>query len=86
MRKLFSFPDLHIDREVAAITIVSTLLLMVDYYEKLTPMVVVDRLGLYLVIPLLVIIFGFRKSPAEYGFTLGDWKAGLAITAISLLI
>ena len=45
MRKLFTF-DLKFDREVVAITILSTLLLMVDYYERITPLKVVDRVAL----------------------------------------
>lgn len=85
MRKLFDF-DLKFDREVVAITILTTLLLMVDFYERLTPIVIIDRVALYLVIPLLVIILGFRKSPREYGFQWGDWRAGLALTAIVIVI
>jgi membrane protease YdiL (CAAX protease family) len=53
---------------------------MVDYYHRLTPYKAYDRVLLYLVIPLLVIVIVFRESPAEYGFKLGDWKAGLLIT------
>lgn len=85
MRKLFSF-DLHLDREVVAITILSTLLLMVDYYQRLTPVKAIDRLGLYLIIPLGAIVFGFRRSPRDYGFQFGDWRAGLALSGIVIAI
>ena len=85
MRKLFKF-DLNFDREVVALTILSTLLLMVDYYERLTPSKELDRLGLYLLIPLLVIVLAFRKSPRDYGFQWGDWRAGLALTAIVIAL
>lgn len=85
MRKLFHF-DLDFDRETVALTILSTLLLMVDYYQRLTPIKALDRVGLYLIIPLLTIIFVFRKSPREYGFQWGDWRAGLALTAIVIAI
>lgn len=74
--------DLHFDREIVAITILSTLLLMLDYYERLTPRKEIDRVALYLLIPLLVIVLAFRKSPREYGFQWGDWRAGLALTGI----
>jgi membrane protease YdiL (CAAX protease family) len=84
-KRLFQF-DLKFDREAVAITILSTLLLMVDYYERLTPYKVLDRVALYLIIPLLVIIFVFRKPLRDYGFTFGDWRAGLALTAIVILI
>jgi membrane protease YdiL (CAAX protease family) len=85
MRKLFDF-DLKFDREIVAITILSTLLIMVDYYNRLTPLKVVDRVALYLLIPLGVILFAFRKSPKEYGFQWGDWRAGLALTTIVIAI
>ena len=68
---------LHFDWKVVTITIVSTLLLMVDYYHRLTPYKYWDRVILYLVIPLLIIIFLFRENPKEFGFSFGDWKAGL---------
>jgi membrane protease YdiL (CAAX protease family) len=68
------------DWKIVTITILSTLLLMVDYYHRLTPLKAYDRALLYLVVPLLVIFFIFRESPAEYGFRLGDWKWGFSIT------
>ena len=85
MRKLFKF-DLNFDREVVALTILSTLLLMVDYYQRFTPSKELDRLGLYLLIPLLVIMLAFRKSPRDYGFQWGDWRGGLALTAIVIAL
>lgn len=72
--------DLHFDREIVAITIVSTLLLIVDRYHNFTGYKALDRVFVYLLIPLLVIVLAFRQSPKEYGFQLGDWKAGLVIT------
>jgi uncharacterized protein len=77
-----SKPELwpRFDWKIVTITIISTLLLMVDYYYRLTPYKVYDRALLYLIVPLLVIVFIFRESPAEYGFRFGDWKAGLLIT------
>lgn len=84
IRNWLRLQDLKFNREVVAITIASTLLLMVDYYFPLTPFKVIDRLGLYLVIPLLMIRLGFRKPLREFGFTLGDWKAGLVITGVAI--
>ncbi|HSB01505.1 MAG TPA: hypothetical protein VLE49_12710, partial [Anaerolineales bacterium] len=85
---------LHFDWKVVTITIVSTLLLMVDYYHQSiistlllkigSPFTIskywgeyLDRVILYLVIPLAIIVFLFRENPKEFGFSLGDWKAGL---------
>jgi membrane protease YdiL (CAAX protease family) len=77
---------LHFDWKVVTITIVSTLLLMVDYYHKLTPQKYWDRIILYLLIPLLLILFLFRESPKEFGFSLGDWKAGLLLIAFGIFL
>lgn len=79
-------PKLHFDWKIVTITIVSTLLLMVDHYHRITAHKYWDRLILYLLIPLIIILFIFRENPREYGFSLGDWKAGLAITLTGILL
>lgn len=76
---------LNFDWKVVTVTIVSTLLLMVDHYHKLTTHKYWDRVILYLIIPLLIIIILFRESPKEYGFSFGDWKLGLTTTALGIL-
>ncbi|MBN1305553.1 MAG: CPBP family intramembrane metalloprotease [Anaerolineales bacterium] len=85
--------DLQFDWKVVTITVVSTLLLMVDYYYPITEAWLptpwwkyIDRTILYLVIPLLIIVLVFREQPREYGFVLGDWRAGMALTALSVLV
>jgi membrane protease YdiL (CAAX protease family) len=85
MKKLFNF-KLEFNWKVVIATISTTLLLMVDYYHRLTSSQGVDRFILYLVIPLCIIIFVLRENPAEYGFRLGDWKAGLSLTGIVIVI
>ena len=76
---------LKFDWKIVTVTILSTLLLMVDHYHKLTAFKYWDRVLLYLVIPLLVILILFRENPKEYGFSFGDWKLGLTYTAIGIL-
>lgn len=76
---------LNFDRKVVVITIVSTLLLIVGHYRGLTDHYYRDQVILYLVVPLVVIVVFFRESPGEYGFTLGDWKAGLLLTVVGIL-
>jgi len=76
---------LKFDWKIVTITIVSTLLLMVDYYHRLTQFKYWDRVILYLIVPLIIIVFVFRENPKEFGFGPGDWKAGLIITAIGIL-
>lgn len=100
MSKLFS-EKLSLDWRIAILTIVSTLVLMVDYYHyPLLPwtkwlsgwdttglsMKVLDRTLLYFFIPMFFILVVFRENPKAYGFTFGDWKAGIIITLCAVII
>jgi membrane protease YdiL (CAAX protease family) len=76
---------LEFDWKIVTITIVSTLLLMVDHYHKLLEYKYLDRVVLYLLVPLVITLIFFRENPREYGFSFGDWKAGLVITIIGIL-
>jgi membrane protease YdiL (CAAX protease family) len=77
---------LTFDWKIVSITIGSTLLLMVDAYHRLTPYKYLDRVLLYLVIPLAFIVLVFREHPDRYGFGLGDWRAGLVLTGLGILL
>jgi len=77
---------LHFNWRIVAVTVLSTLLLMVDAYHRLTPAKVYDRLILYLAIPLLTILVAFREHPGKYGFGFGDWKVGGLLTAAALVL
>ena len=79
-------PKLYFDWKIVTITIASTLLLMVDHYHRITAYKYWDRVILYLIIPLVFVLLFFRENPRDYGLTLGDWKAGLAITLAGILI
>lgn len=81
----------------AALTTLTTLLLLVDHYHPWQPawattlatlarVRVLERLGLYLVIPVVVIVIAFRDRLDTYGFGLGDWRAGLKWTALGIAI
>lgn len=76
---------LNFDWKIVAVTIASTLLLMVDHYHKLTAYKYWDRVILYLMIPLLITLILFRDDPRGYGFSFGDWKLGLTYTALGVL-
>jgi len=97
----FISKKLRLDWKIAILTIVSTLLLMLDYYHDPLfqwarifpkwnatgiPIKVLDRTVLYFIIPMLIIIFIFRQKPGEFGFGLGDWKAGIALTIGGIII
>jgi membrane protease YdiL (CAAX protease family) len=73
---------LEADGTVVAAIVISTLLIVVEHYYDLFAHRSYDRFVLYLGVPLLVILLGFRQSPACYGFRLGDWQAGLVLTIL----
>jgi len=73
----------RLDWKITTAVIVSTLTMVVDHYHCIFAYKACDRMLLYLGVPLLVILLVFRESPARYGLRLGDWKAGLVLTAVS---
>jgi membrane protease YdiL (CAAX protease family) len=84
---------LRSDWKVVTITIVTTLLLIVNHYFRLTAAwlpgpwwLYADRMLLFFVIPIIFILFVFREDPRRYGFTWGDWKMGLLLTLGGILI
>jgi membrane protease YdiL (CAAX protease family) len=100
VKKLFG-ERLGLDWKIAVLTVVSTLLLMTDaYHARLFPWTtwfpgwdgtglstkVLDRTLLYFVVPMLVILLLFRQKPGEFGFGLGDWRAGMVITLGGVLL
>ncbi|MBI9045757.1 MAG: CPBP family intramembrane metalloprotease [Anaerolineaceae bacterium] len=79
-------PKIHFDQKVVLTTIISTSLIIVDQYHRITSSIFNSRVILFLLIPLFIIIFIFRESPTQYGFQLGDWKTGIALTIASIVI
>lgn len=48
--------------------------------------IALQRAVLFGVVPLLVIILGFRDRPARYGLRLGDTRAGLVLTVVGCVV
>jgi membrane protease YdiL (CAAX protease family) len=85
-------------RASAAIAVV-TLALLFDYSRTFIPAgvgagrdltglvaIAIQRLVLFGVIPLAVIILGFRDRPGRYGLTVGDWQWGLGLVLAGCLL
>ncbi|MGA2491048.1 MAG: CPBP family intramembrane glutamic endopeptidase [Anaerolineales bacterium] len=100
MKKLLG-ERLQLDWKIAVLVVISTLLLMIDFYiPQLAPWAnwfpgwkntglptkVLDRTILYFIIPLLIVLLIFRQKSSEFGFTLGDWKAGIILTLGGILL
>jgi len=79
-------------RATAALTVV-TFALLFDHSRTFLPDDIValgrapeamratalERLVLFALVPLVVVVLGFRDRITRYGLTLGDWRAGLAL-------
>jgi len=100
MRRLFGV-KLRLDWKIAILTIVSTIVLMVDYYHfpilqwtewfsgwdaSGLSLKILDRTLLYFIIPMFFILVVFRENPKDYGFSFGDWKAGIITTLGAIIV
>ncbi len=74
-------------REATWVTLVTTGLMLLDGYDALglareEP----ESFVLYFVILLLALFLLARRPPRDYGLTLGRWRAGLALTALTWVV
>ena len=46
----------------------------------------VERFVLFLVVPLAIVLFGFRDLPSRYGMGLGDWRWGAGLLIAGLVV
>jgi membrane protease YdiL (CAAX protease family) len=81
-----SFGGVEFDLRLTFLVIFSVLVPMLDYYNhRITANKEYDRVILYFIMPLLVISWLFRESPATYGLQWGNWRTGLAWTLAACL-
>jgi membrane protease YdiL (CAAX protease family) len=45
-----------------------------------------ERVVLFGVVPLAVVLFGFRDRPGRYGLTLGEWRWGLGLMVVGCAV
>jgi membrane protease YdiL (CAAX protease family) len=48
--------------------------------------VALERAVLFGLIPLAIVVFGFRDRPSRYGLRIGDWRAGLPLVLIGCVV
>lgn len=78
MKRTMTVGGIEFDIKLTFLIIFSTIVPMLDYYgHELTGIKAYDRLVLYLVLPMVVIVVLFRESPGVYGWRVGDWRIGL---------
>jgi membrane protease YdiL (CAAX protease family) len=100
VKKLFG-EKLQFEWKIAILVVTSTLLLMIDFYHGQLapwrkwfpgwdasglPTKIIDHTLLYFITPMLIVLVVFRQKPSEFGFRLGDWKAGLFLTISGILL
>ncbi len=81
MRQRFTVGGVTFDLRLTLLVIVGTILPMLDWYNhRIFSLKAHDRLVLYFVAPMAVILLLFREHPREYGWRWGRWREGLAWT------
>src|SRR5689334_8449808 len=45
-----------------------------------------SRVFLFLVVPLAIVLFGFRDRPDRYGLRFGDWRWGLGLAVVGCVV
>ncbi len=87
---------LALPRRASLAVLVTTALILVDQLRLVLPAnasnvgalhpLTVERLGLFLIVPLAVILLGFRDRPGRYGLRLGDWRWGVVLLFAGLAV
>lgn len=85
-RSTMTIGGIQFDLRLTLIIIMGTILPMIDYYNhRITGTKAYDRIILYFVIPMAIILLLFRDSPGDYGFRIGNWRTGLVWTVASCI-
>jgi membrane protease YdiL (CAAX protease family) len=67
-------------------TFIPDALIQYDRNPDMQRLQALDRVALFLAVPLLVVILGFRDRPSRYGLRLGEWRLGLALAAAGCIV
>ena len=67
-------------------TLIPDALLRYDRNPEEQRMQAFSRLFLFLVVPLAIVILGFRDRPDRYGLQLGDWRWGLGLAVVGCAV
>jgi uncharacterized protein len=83
----FAVGGVVFDVRLTFLIVVGTILPMIDFYGYgSTGVKAYDRLVLYWLIPVLIIVLLFREPLSTYGFQMGDWRTGLKWTVVACVI
>jgi membrane protease YdiL (CAAX protease family) len=99
-RRTIDLVGLVVPLRAAVAVAATTFLLLLDFSRVLLPAsiqelgralpalhaIALERVVLFLVIPLAIVVGGFRDRPARYGLILGDARAGAALAVVGSLV
>jgi membrane protease YdiL (CAAX protease family) len=87
---------LALPRRASVAVLATTAIILVDQLRLVLPTdassvgglhpLTAERLGLFLIVPLVVILLGFRDRPGRYALKLGDWRWGLGLLVVGLAV
>jgi membrane protease YdiL (CAAX protease family) len=67
-------------------TFIPDALIQYDRNPGMQRLQALDRVALFLVVPLLVVLLVFRDRPGRYGLQLGEWRLGAALAVIGCAV
>ncbi len=86
LNSFLKLKEIQIQWKIATTIIVSTLVIVIERYRSFFLDKEFDHLFLFLLIPIFFVAIVFREKPSQYGFQIGDWKAGLVLTGAGWII
>lgn len=99
-RRTIDLVGLRLPARASTAVALATIVLLVDFSRILLPATVVaagrspdalrgialERLVLFVIVPLAVVLLAFRDRPQRYGFTLGDTPAGASLALVGVAV
>jgi membrane protease YdiL (CAAX protease family) len=99
-RRATDLVGLRLPVRASVVVAVTTMVLLIDFSRVLLPAALVqlgrapdglraialERVVLFALLPLAVILLGFRDRPARYGWTLGDGRAGAFLSLAGCIV
>jgi membrane protease YdiL (CAAX protease family) len=83
---MITIGGVEFDLKLSFLIVYSTVVPMIDYYNHhITGTKAYDRLILYFIIPMFIIVFVLRMPPRDFGFQIGNWRVGLLWTLVGCL-
>jgi membrane protease YdiL (CAAX protease family) len=98
--RTFRLAGLELPVRSTVVVVAAILLVIFDFQRTLIPhellrydrnpgeqrLQAYSRLFLYLVVPLAIVVLGFRDRPGRYGLRLGDWRWGLGLALVGCAV